>query len=199
MLPDYPKTKAKLLTLAAKLIESGSRAELPPIDDIPSTIAHEGDRSFIQREDGSEAEIEMNTIAVDHVMKTLSGNVEDVDIAELGSSLIEVGRKMGREQGRVFLRAIETAVAEVGNVIGPSPDPIEQIFTMIKKRMFDFDAEGKPLWGQVLVGNVETAERFKRTMSTILTTKELNQRYELLIEEKRREFIDREAARKLVD
>ena len=70
---------------------------------------------------------------------------------------------------------------------------------MIEKRQIDFDKEGRPILGQLVVGGMETAERIQATMVRMDSTPELRQRMESLIEQKRREFLDREAARKLVD
>jgi hypothetical protein len=70
---------------------------------------------------------------------------------------------------------------------------------MIEKRRIDFDSERRPIWGELVVGDKETVDRIQATMARIESTPALMERMEFLIEQKRREFLDREAARKLVD
>jgi hypothetical protein len=182
-----------------KVMELAHHHHLGSFSGIKSSIMHEGESDQIIREDGSVAEIIPKSLQSNGVIPVDSRDIEEIELNGILKALQEVGRGLADAKAKMILESIEEATKEVGNHIGPRSDSAEQFFEMIEKRYFDFDAMGRPIWGEFVVGDKETAEKLGTTMNRIESTPELKRRMSLLIEQKRREFLDREAARKLVD
>ena len=198
MLPDYPIVKNKFMKYYMDLMAQAHQQHLGFFGQIKSSVMHEGEADVLVREDGSVDEMEPKTLSVTSLIPAGSPDVEELNFAEIVNSMIEVGRRLADEKARMIIEKIEEATRKVGNVVGPNSDPAEQIFEMVEKRHFDFDQQGRPIWGQ-FVAHPETMEAIKGTLERIESTPDLKDRMERLIEKKRSEFLDREAARKLVD
>jgi hypothetical protein len=160
---------------------------------------HEGETDQLIREDGTASELIPKRVQSKVVIPADSPNIENLDINKILKALDEVGRGFGIAKGKMIYEAIEAASKNAGTEVGPNSDPVEQIFEMIEKRWIDFDKNNQPKFGELVLGDLETAKRFRAAMERIESTPELKERMELLIEQKRREFLDREAARRLVD
>ncbi len=199
MLPDYPKTKAKLWKGYMKVVEKSHQHHLGFLDGIKGSFMHEGQVDQLVREDGSITELTPKLVRSKGFIPADSPDIEMLDMGEIMKGLHEAGRGLAEAKAKMIFEAIEEATRHAGTQVGPHSDPADQMFEMIEKRRIDFDKEGRPILGQLVVGGMETAERIQATMVRIDSTPELRQRMESLIEQKRREFLDREAARKLVD
>jgi hypothetical protein len=199
MLPDYPKTKAKLWKAYMKVVERSQQYNLGFFEGIKRSFMHEGASDQLEREDGSTSEMTPKHVRTTGFIPADSGDIEKLDVEKILKGLHEVGQRMAEAKVRMILEAIEEATKKAGTQIGPHDDPAEQIFEMIEKRRIDFDKQGRPILGQFAFGDKETSEGFQATMARISSTPDLRSRMESLIEQKRGEFLDREAARKVVD
>jgi hypothetical protein len=199
MLPDYPKSKATIWKRYAKVMEQSHQHHLGFLGAIKGSLMHEGEADQLVREDGSISELTPKSIRSKGFIRADSPDIEELNINEILQGLHEAGRGLAEAKAKMVLEAIEEATKNTGTQIDPRSDPADQIFEMIEKRRIDFDSERRPIWGELVVGDKETVDRIQATMARIESTPALMERMELLIEQKRREFLDREAARKLVD
>lgn len=197
MLPDYPQVKAKLMKFHMEQMFQAHQRRLGPFGQIKSSVMHEGVTDLVVREDGSVDEIAPRRMRIEGIIPADSPDIEALNVEDIQKAMLEAGRDLADEKAKMIVERIEETTKKVGTHIGPHSDPAEQIFEMIEKRCIDFDREGMPLWGQI-ISSRETAETIRATMQRIDSTPDLKERMELLIEQKRREFLDREAARKLV-
>ena len=199
MLPDYPKVKTRLMKSFTGVAMEAHDSHLGVFRTIQSSIMHEGRADVIIREDGSVDEIVPTRVQASAFIPASSPNVDDINYEQIVSSFLEIGRSFAESKAKMIVESIERSSAKVGNIVGPNSDPVEQFFEMIGKTWIDFDHQRRPQWGQLLIGSKEVAEGFNQTMKKIDSTPELRQRMELLVEQKRRQFLDREASRKLVE
>ena len=199
MLPDYPKVKTRLMEFFTKVAEEAHNRRLGIFGTVKSSIMHEGEADVIIREDGSVDEIIPRAVKASAFIPASSPNVDDLNCEQIIKSFSEVGRSLADSKARVIVESIERSSAKVGNIVGPNSDPVEQFFEMVGKTWIDFDRQRRPKWPQLVVGSKEMAEAFRQTMKRIDSTPDLRLRMELLLEQKRRQFLDREASRKLVD
>jgi hypothetical protein len=199
MLPDYPRTKAKLWKAYMKVVKRSHQHHLGFLDRIEGSFMHEGEADQLVREDGSVSEITPKLVRSTGFIPADSPDIEKLDMNKIMKGLHEAGRGLAEAKAKMVFEAIEVATRNAGTQVGPNSDPAEQIFEMIEKRQFDFDKDERPILGQFVVGGKEAAERIQGTMARIDSTPVLRRRMDLLIEQKRREFLDQEATRKLVD
>ena len=199
MLPDFPKTKEKLWARYSKVIERSHQHHLGLLRGIEGSLMHEGETDQLVREDGSISELTPKRVQATGIIPANSPDIEELDINKILKTLHEVGRDLAAAKAKMVLDALEEATKNAGTQVGLHSDAAEQIFEMIGKRGIDFDSDRQPIWGEFVVGDKETVERIRATMARIDSTPELKLRMELLIEQKRGEFLDREAARKLAD
>ena len=198
MLPDYPLVKAKLMKFYLNQMMIAHHEHLGFFGQIKSSVMHEGETDVISREDGTLDELIPQRLQMTGLIPATSSDIEAIKVEDILTSMLEVGRGLANAKAKMIIEKIEEATKKVGNVVGPNSDSAEQIFEMVEKRHFDFDQQGRPIWGQ-FVAHPETMAAIKATLERIESTPELTDRMERLIEKKRGEFFDREAARKLAD
>jgi len=160
---------------------------------------HEGARSVLTREDGSTDTMEPKRIEAKAEMRANYKEVEKIEPADVTHMLDSLAEGLAREKFRTFLQSIDDAVTKVGNVTTPGKSGVETFFEGLEKRLLDFNDDGSPATTQFLVGSDEAAERLKGIMREIESTPELRRRYEAIMEKKRGEWHDREAARNLAE
>ena len=199
MLPDYPRTKAKQMELYGKVMTLAHQQRLGVFAAIKATFMHEGEAESLVREDGSVDEMTPQHMQASCAIPAPSGNVEHLKIEDIIRSFVEMGQKLADEKSKMIVSSVEEATSKVGNQVGPHDDPVEQYFAMIEVIAIDFDRNQKPMWESFFVAPEKHAERMRAARARIDSTPELRSRMELLMEQKRSEFHDREAARKLVD
>lgn len=199
MLPDYPLTKAKILRAYMNVFQKAHDERIGFAGTVKVSIIQEGCHDSIVRDDGSTDDIVPKRLTAEGLVKAETADIESLRIEDIFQAFANAGRDFADKKTKLILDGIEEAVRKVGNVIGPNSNTAEQFFEMIEKRVFDFDKNGQMIWGQFVVGNKETADKLKATMTQIASTPELRARCLVLVEKKRGEFLDREAARKLVD
>jgi hypothetical protein len=199
MLPDYPRTKAKQMESYLKLMTEAHQKRLGGFAMIKPTFMHEGESEVLNREDGSVDEMTPHHMQATGIIPAPSSDVEVLKIDDIKRAFVDVGQKLADEKTKMIVSSVEEATRKVGNQVGPHDDPVEQLFAMIKVIAVDFDRNQRPMLDSFFVAPEEHAERMRAAKARIDSAPELRSRMELLMEQKRGEFHDREAARKLVD
>lgn len=199
MLPDYPQLKGKLWDHHMKLMEVAHGNHLGFFDGIKARIMHEGETNALERADGSISETIPELLRATSSVPAPSPNIEDIEPEDILKSIVEAGRKLADEKARMIVASIEQATKRAGTQIGPGENLAEQILKMIEKMWIDFDATGQPILGQRVVPNQDAVAKYHAAWDQIHSIPELQRRFQELIERKRGEFDEREAARNLVD
>jgi hypothetical protein len=198
MLPDYPKTKAIIAKHFAKAIKAVHDHQMGIFNSVPPGLIQEGRECIIFRDDGTSQEMAPKRLEAKSFLNLDPRRPEATTLADVHRSIWEMGSGMAAEKKRVIYETLDQELRKAGNVVGPG-DPVEQFFKMVEKREFDFDERGNPVVDDFVTDSQDMANRFRDTLETIKTTPEHLDRLTALMEEKRRHFIDREAARKLVE
>lgn len=199
MLPDYPEVKKLLMRRLMKVMAQSRELSLGGLTEIDCSIVHEGGTDVMVRDDGTVEEINFKRVQVESFIKSDSGDIEQLKLEQVINCMVESGQRIADQQAKLIWDGIEKAVREVGNFIGPNVNPAEQFLEMVGKRSIEFDRAGQPILGMLYVHDEKDGQKILNTMKLIYSTPGLKQRFDVLIEQKRREFLDREAARKLVD
>jgi hypothetical protein len=199
MLPDYPQTKTKLMNSYTKTMAIAHRLQLGPFATIKAAFMHEGEADVLTREDGSTDEMTPEHLQSKGLIPADPSQPEALRLDDVIRALVETARGLADEQVKMIIRRIEETTEKTGNRVGPHSDPVEQLFQMISTVAIDFDEDRRPIWANFFIGPNAVAEKMQAARARIDSMPELRNRMELLIELKRREFLDREADRKLVD
>jgi len=199
MLPDYPKTKALWAESNRERIRRAHDAELGVFANVQVTQLHEGGKLILVREDGSMSETPMKRVEATVELEVDVRQLEELDAKDVGKMLDSMGEKLAAKKGRTFIDCIDAGVRSVGNVTDPSKSTLEQFFEGLEKVQLEFDDRGNPPEMQYVVGSEETAQKIEEIISQIESNPTLRRRREDIIQKKKEEWRDREAARNLVE
>jgi hypothetical protein len=198
MLPDYPRIEAKVTKWFVQQIKAVDALHMGAFNTAATSIMQEGRRSILTRGDGTTQEMASKHIESKTILPLDLKKPEMLTIGDIRKAIWEIGRSMAMQKKQVILDTVDQEITKAGNVVGPG-DRLEQFFKMIEIRAFDFDASGQPLWGELILGSQKLFDEFDAIRKRIETTPELSKRLAAIIEQKRSDFLDREAARKLAE
>ena len=199
MLPDYPKTKSKLLKKIGEAIEQVHNFHMGIFTHVEASLMHEGSKDIIVRSDGTTQEMIPKHVHFSAVLKADRKRFEELNLQDFRTFILEIGEQFARDKLKVIYETLETEIKKAGNVVGPEKHGVDQVLEMFEKRQFDFDEYGHPVPGNFVLVNPIMHAHFIDMLHQIQSTPELRQRLEAIMASKWRDFLDREAARKLVD
>lgn len=198
MLPDFPDVKRTVLERLVGHTRLGAEAD-PLLGMMPAFVVHEGDRSVVRREDGSEVTLELRR---DPIKATVELSAEDMRLRGPAATADAVARLAeGLNEGiakRTFA-AIEEAAESVGNSVKVNgPFTTEVYLSMLDRMELAFEVDGS--WsGLRLLAHPDTAAKAEPVLELIENDPELRARRDAIIDRKREQWRVREAARQLVD
>jgi hypothetical protein len=198
MLPDYPGIKTKVTEWFVQQTKAVDALHMGAFNTAATSIMHEGRQSILVRGDGTTQEMAPTHIESKTIVPMDLKHPEMLTIGDIRKAIWEIGRGLAMRKKQVILETLDYEITKAGNVVGPG-DRLEQFFKMIELRAFDFDANGQPLWGELILGSQKLFEEFEAIKKRIEGTPELSKRLADIIEQKRSDFRDREAARKLAE
>ncbi len=195
MLPDYPKTKDSIRDRF--LLRPATQAMKKYGLDIPAIPINEGHRHILIRADGTREETKMKEHGAEIAI------TQDQAQETTLSQIIEMGRNMGDKIGRQLLATITEEFHRVtqmtGNVVRARgqicPNTILELLRAID---IDFDEDGHPNLPSAVMG-AGAYPQFVAAAREFENSPELQKLFREILDEKREEHREREAARKLVD
>jgi hypothetical protein len=197
VLPDLPKLKADISHLFDMYQINRINAYLGFVNEIPQSIIKEGKNPTILRGDSSRDEIEIKQASATATFKR--DEIPSLSMQERMKRLDAAAKEIAAEISTIAFAAINEAVDRIGNVVDANGKPLspEAIFEVLEKIHLDFDENGNPEELNIVV-SPDLSERFVETMQQLQNDPELKKRYDAIINTKRKEWHDREIARKLV-
>ena len=197
MLPDFPAIKREI----ASFLNRRSREQIRQ-DPFLSRIRHkrifEGRRTTIKRDDDKTEQI--------YQIKLESGlYVTREELIEQGIQIVlersvPPVETIMDQQVRLILEEAQKSAEKVGNVIDAkgSKFTFELFLNGLEKIQIEFDEKGTPLMPTLYI-SPEMLEQVKANLEEWNTNPEYKERFNALIDKKRREWNDREGNRRLVD
>ena len=198
MLPDFPILKRKIQKKAEKDMQEQIQQD-PILSQLKREMLFEGNRSSIKNENG-----EIEESGYKGISAPLSVEREDVinkgHIAFVENIRGEMIGEVRRQQIRQFFDTVEKATEKSGNVVNAKGQPItfELFLELFKKMQVDFDEEGNP-HELTFAMHSSMFAKIKDKLYEWETNPEYKEKYEKILEKKRKEWYDRENHRKLVD
>jgi hypothetical protein len=198
MLPDFPDVKR--IVLKALIGRSKLKAEADPLLGLmPPFIVHEGDRSVVRREDGTETVAHLREYPLKATTELTAEEMRVRGPAATEDAVARLAEGLNEGLARRTIAAIEAAAESVGNSVkAGGPFTAETYFAMLEKVELVFSANGD--WaGLTLMAHPDTVAKAEPVLTSIETDPELKARRDAIVARKREEWRVREAARKLVD
>jgi hypothetical protein len=193
MLPDFLTLKIELVKEQSYAITHNRSGE-PLLAQIANYIHHEGKGFILRREDGSQEKLDY---------RRMSGEIQiDLkDIQQKGEVAIDealrpANKEINEAQRKALFETLNRTVPSLD--AGGRPISAELILEMWGSMDFSFDDSGN--WQRpTMVINPIQAPRVKKELTRLETEPDLVRRFEELLVQKKRDWDDREANRKLVN
>jgi hypothetical protein len=167
------------------------------MEGIPRRKMHEGDILSVKSEKGLPVESELKEISAGFLLK-------DEDIIAKGmdayyAKLDELAQSIKNQEERIMLNAMEQAAERVQNVIDAKGNfSFSTILDALEKMTISFDSNGNPL-GQDIILSPSAAAKMRAMLPELEKNEEYKRRHKEIIDRKRKEWLDRENSRRLVD
>lgn len=192
MLPDYPVVKDKYSRIMGIGMQMHAKQGLVGTMGIGTRIIHEGDRFSVQHEDGT---IESKPFfTAKSMMEIRVDEYNDMTQTDVLERVSDVADDLLAQRDRHIIHTLDEVVEKAGNVYDVKGDP-DRFIDALSGMDFEFD-DGNP--GPVLIVHPSTLPKAKELLRRIETDPRLKKRMDVLMDNKRREWNDREALRKLV-
>lgn len=197
MLPDYPNIKRKIQKKFVQAIQNEIKKD-PLLSQIRFHQVHEGDVLTFSDIDGYSENIEYKLISTKFEIskEEIIDKGPDAYFSRIG----EIAKEMAKQQSQLVLKRIGKITERTGHIVDAKSKPLspQLILQLLEKVAIDFDEYGNPIF-PALVLHPDQYEKIKDEIPKWEADPELRKKHGELIEKKRKEWIDRENRRKLVD
>jgi hypothetical protein len=193
MLPDYPRLKKKLNDKMARLVKEDMEKD-PFLSSFPKHEAHEGDTMTTTSIEGFSSTTDYPETASKFEV-TLEETISQGPEA-IFSKRSKLSKEMIEKLSKLIIDQLEKVTERTGNVVKAN-ESSNPILDALEKIEIDFDKYGNPIMPTLMV-SPETLEKLKER-SKEWNIAEVERRRKDIIEKKRKQWLDRENSRKLVD
>ena len=196
MLPDYPEIKRKLLiNFQRRMIKEPQQDPLMKL--VQKRHIYEGNTLETNGINGTPEIKELQMISTEY-------RIKHEDLIEKGSDAYnskfsEITEEMRKKEGKLLVEALEETTNQTGNLVDCKSRPIgEWYLEILDKVSISFDDFGNPNMPDLFVDSKDY-ERIKSDYSKLDSDPHIKGKIKEIVERKRREWIDKENNRKLVD
>jgi hypothetical protein len=198
MLPDFIAAKKYIRIYLAKLLKKEIEGGDALLSMMRRRTQHEGDQYAIRGVDGQTEESGFEEMASEFAIT--SDELIEKGVLACAEKLQEAAKEIAKSSSIMMFNRIKGATERTGNVIDGGGKPLtpELLLELMQKVEMDFDDEGNPL-NMAFVVSPETWETYKDRFREWDQDPEVVRKRDLIMARKRREWLDRESNRKLVD
>lgn len=197
MLPDYRKIREKINDFYFFIIEEEKKRQLGFLKGIKSSRIFEGRTIELKRQDG---EIDITEVKTFKTFFNIENNeIEKLTFIDIITRVKNAAKEMCKQYFEYFIGIMDDATTKVGNKIdmkGKSITP-EHIMKMYERLFMDFDHNLQPK-EKVILTNKQGQEQFIKALEEIEKDPVLRKKMDEIIENKRKEYLERENNRELV-
>lgn len=198
MLPDLPQLKADIAQVFHTIFRNRVNAYLGVVGEVPRSVIKEGRSPMILRQDDSRDETTLKAASAELNFKV--DEIPHLSVEQRIDRLDTAAREMATQINSQAFESINEAVKKVGNVVDAKGRRFsaDALFEVLEKIQVDFEDDGVKHKELTVVIPPALTGRVKEVMEHIHQDPKLRERYKKIIDKKRMEWRDREAARKLV-
>ena len=197
MLPDYPSMKRRIQKKFAEAIKKEIQKD-PLLSQIRIRQVHEGDVLTSSSVDGYSESVEYKLISAK--LEIPQEEIIDKGPDAFFSRMDKIAVEMAKQQSQLLFEKIEKATERTRHIVDAKSKTLspQLILEALEKIAIDFDDYGNPIFPS-LVLHPDQYEKIKDEIPKWESDPEVRRKHKELIEKKRKEWIDRENSRKLVD
>lgn len=198
MLPDFIEVKRKLSKQVQKYLREKIKNSESFLREIRQKIQHEGGRLHMKTYDGYVDEIEYKALESEFTIK--SDEIIKEGIGAFKKHIDEVAKDISSQQAKIVFQKLNEITSKTGNVVDAKGEPFtkEKLLEVIEKIDVDFDEHGQPVNLMIVMGPV-LFNKVKDQIPAWEKDEDFMKKHNEILERKRREWLDRENNRKLVD
>ncbi len=198
MLPDYPEEKNKVAEAIIDLTKTIIEQRKGVFSTIRQSRYFEGDSMKLVRGDGSMEERRFKKVEASVIVTKEQLEEKGFDLTK--QTVLSLAEQMAEKQVGMMLSHLEEVTRNVGNVVDGKGQKFnaEMVFEMLEKVDINFDSNGIPKL-PMMISNPSGVDTFRAVLDSLHEDRELKKRYDEIIEAKRKDWNDREGARKLVE
>lgn len=198
MLPDFPKLKKDIHRFFLLRQFDEARNSDPLLSRIRHYLQHEGDGGSYETMDGYKKDKNYQLFEANYQI-----TVDDIinsDFEVILKKFYEMGLEATSQIARHSFKEIGKAVDEVGNSINANGPITKELFLeTIKKIQIDFDEETGEAKMPTMYIHPSQADSVRKMIQDAESDPQNKMKFDKIMIQKKEEYIDREANRKLVD
>jgi hypothetical protein len=197
MLPDFPKLKLRWSKIFLGFVKEKMHTS-PMMEKIKSVPHFEGNRMSTKHDDGDIDESNYNLFSAELSVKT--DDIIKMGVKAFVDGLNKTAEELQGQQSKMVFDKLSEVTAKTGNIIdakGQSISP-ELFLKVLETIQLEFDENRKPLMPTMFVSPVQY-EKIKQKIVEWENDPACKNKFEQMINQKRKEWDDRESNRKLVD
>jgi paraquat-inducible protein B len=192
MFPEFPEYKKEINKQILIFLKERIKFHNRIISEIPQKDVIEGKAIKIIHQDDTTDELFPKLVKSSFEIPS-QFSIENVN--ELIVKLDESAQEMANQQIQMLFSTVENAAVKTGNILTGELTS-EKILKMYEKIEIRFE-DGKPILPEFF-GGTEMCMKVSKIFTEIQENKELKERFEEIIEQKRIDWNDRQINRKLV-
>jgi hypothetical protein len=197
MLPDLPDLKAELRDIYVRYVSRRAHAQLGAFSEAPRHVIHEGETMRVERANGDSEDSDMQGASAEVVISY--EQAETMSLQERTQILNDLADRMAMQMSEKLFTSLNETLDRAGQTVDNRGRPFdaEAILRILDRMEIDFDAQGNPKLPTVQLGR-DMSEAWVEATNQLANDPVWKARLEQLLAEKRANWRDREAARKLV-
>lgn len=198
MLPDFPKLKKDIHKYFLIRAFENARSSDPLLANIRHYMQHEGHDGTYETMDGYVRPKDYQTFEASY--QITADEITSSDFEAILKKFYDMGLDAASKMARYSFEQIGKIIDETGNTINAGGPWTKELFIdMVQKVLIDFDEEtGRPKLPSIYI-HPSQAESVRKMIQDAESDPEHKKKFDAIIEQKRKEWRDREANRKLVD
>jgi len=197
MLPDFPLIKQKWSKVFIKYIKDNVRRD-SFLSQIKTARHFEGNRMSTQYSDGN-----IDRPSYERLSSALS--IKEDDLIRMGpkafiEGLNKIAKELREQQSKLVFEGMSELTKKTGNIVDAKGRPLsyELLIETLEKIEINFDENDQPIMPALVVSPL-LYDKFKEKIIGWEKDPKCQEKFNKLIEKKRKEWHDRESNRKLVD
>lgn len=198
MLPDFIEVKKKLSKQVQKYLREKVKNNDPFLREIRRKIQHEGGRLHMKTYDGHVDEIEYKTLESEFTIN--ADEIIKEGISAFKKHIDKLAKVVSGQQAKMVFQKLNEITSKTGNVVDAKGESFtkEKLLEATEKIDIDFDENGQPVNLTIVMGP-QLFNKVKDLLPLWEKDEEFTKKRNEILERKRREWLDRENNRKLVD
>lgn len=194
MLPDLPKLKVEIRDACMRYVSLHAHARIGLFSEVPRHVVHEGLSMRVERANGDAEETRMMQASAETSLQ--KSEVESLTQDQRLTILRNLGDQMAESMAGKLYASLTESLDRAGQSVSANGRPLdgETVLLALEKLEIDFGKDGMPKMPS-FSGDVQA---LRAAFVQISNDPSLSARYANLIEQKRTNWRDREASRKLV-